>query len=656
MFDQLDELSINTIRTLAADVVRKASSGHPGAPMGCAPMAHILFQKYILANPANPKWPNRDRFVLSNGHACALHYILLHLLGYNMTMGDLKAFRQTDSKTPGHPESHLTEGIEVTTGPLGQGFGNAVGLAMAQVHLAATFNKPGYELFSNYTYVICGDGCLQEGVASEAASLGGHLQLGNLIVLYDDNHVSIDGDTAVSFTEDVLKRFESYGWHTQVVEDGDNDLLGIYTAIENARKIKNKPSLIKIRTTIGIGSKDQGTEKVHGSPLKHEDIVEVKKKFGFDPEQHFFVPNSVYEYYAQFREKGARAEVRWNKLLEDYGSEYPQLAAEIKRRFANKLPENWESSLPRYSPSDSPIATRKSSENVLNKIADVLPELFGGSADLTGSNLTRWKTAVDFQPDSTGLGKYSGRYVRYGVREHGMAAAMNGISAYGGLIPFGGTFLNFIGYALGAVRLSALSSFRVLYIMTHDSIGLGEDGPTHQPIETLAGIRALPNMLVLRPADGNENLPNLEGSSIEKTLRGAYVLQEVEGAHITLTGSGSEVSIAVDAAKLLAAEGIKARIVSFPSFELFEEQDLEYQLSVFPDGIPVLSVEALSSFGWSRYAHAIIGMTTFGSSGPYKDIYKKYGFTPDNIADKAKLTIDFFKTNPIYSVIRRPFV
>ncbi|CAG8440292.1 2076_t:CDS:10 [Acaulospora morrowiae] len=678
MFDQLDDLSINTIRTLAADVVRKANSGHPGAPMGCAPMAHVLYRGYVMANPANPKWPNRDRFVMSNGHACVLQYILLHLLGYNMTMGDLQAFRQVDSKTPGHPESHMTEGIEVTTGPLGQGFGNAVGLAMAQAHLAAIFNKPGYELFTNYTYVITGDGCLQEGVACEAASLAGHLQLGNLIILYDDNHVSIDGDTDVSFTEDVVKRFEGYGWHTQVVADGDSDLDGIAAAIENARKIKDKPSIIKIRTTIGIGSKNEGTEKVHGSPLHQDDIVEVKKKFGFDPEKHFHVPSSVYEYYAQIRERGAKAEARWNKLLEDYSAEYPQLAAEIKRRFAGELPKNWESHLPRYTPSDPPIATRKLSENVLNCIADVLPELIGGSADLTGSNLTRWKTAVDFQPDSTGIGKYSGRYVRYGVREHGMAAAMNGLTAYGGFIPFGGTFLNFISYALGAVRLSALSSFRVLYIMTHDSIGLGEDGPTHQPIETVAGLRALPNILIFRPADGNEvsgaylsaiknisrpsvlsltrqNLPHLEGSSIEKTLKGGYVLREAPDAHITLTGTGSEVSIAVDAAKLLTAEGIKARIVSLPSFELFEEQDEEYRSSVFPDGIPVLSVEALSTFGWSRYAHVSIGMKTFGTSGPYKEVYKKYGLTPENVADKAKKTIEFYKTHPLNSVIHRPF-
>ncbi|GBC01909.1 hypothetical protein RclHR1_04380010 [Rhizophagus clarus] len=678
MSQQNDHVAINTIRTLAADVVRKANSGHPGAPMGCAPMAHVLFSKFITANPENPKWPNRDRFVLSNGHGCALHYILLHLLGYNLTMDDLKLFRQTDSKTPGHPECHLTEGIEVTTGPLGQGFSNSVGLAIAQAHFAAVYNQPGFDLFTNHVYVIAGDGCLQEGIASEAASLAGHLQLGNLIALYDDNHVSIDGDTEVSFTEDVCKRFEAYGWHTQVVNDGDNDLESIAKAIENAKKVTNKPSLIKIRTIIGIGSKHEGTEKVHGSPLAVDDIVEIKKKYGFDPEQFFHVPNEVYELYGQYREKGKAAEAQWNELLESYTAKFPEKGNEIKRRFSNKLPEGWEQHLPRYTPSDPAVATRKLSENVLNKIADVIPELIGGSADLTGSNLTRWKTAVDFQPDSTGLGNYSGRYIRYGVREHGMFGVMNGLTAYGGIIPFGGTFLNFISYGLGAVRLSALSSFRVLFIMTHDSIGLGEDGPTHQPIETVAGLRALPNILVFRPADGNEvsgaylaainnldrpsvlclsrqNLPHLEGSSIENTLKGGYVLKECADARITLTGTGSETSIVVEASKKLESEGIKTRIVSLPCFELFEEQNIEYKSSVFPDGIPILSVEALATFGWSKYAHASVGMTTFGSSGPYQQLYKKYGFTAENISEKAKKTIEFYQTTPLPSVIYKPF-
>nr|CAG8586483.1 12501_t:CDS:10 [Entrophospora candida] len=677
MVTSIDQLSVNTIRTLAADVVRKANSGHPGAPMGCAPMAHALFSKFITTNPKNPKWINRDRFVLSNGHGCALQYILLHLLGFDLTIDDLKNFRQTDSKTPGHPESHMTPGIEVTTGPLGQGFSSAVGLAIAQDHLASTFNKECFDLFTNHTFVIVGDGCLQEGVASEAASLAGHLKLGNLIVLYDDNHVSIDGDTNVSFTEDVNKRFEAYDWHTQVVKDGDSDLDSIIAAIEKAKSVKDKPSIIKIKTTIGIGSKHEGTEKVHGSPLAPDDIVEIKKKFNFDPDKFFHVPNEVYNYYGEFCKRGIDAEAKWNCLFEDYCSKYPDLAKDIKRRFSGKLPDGWSNKLPRYTPKDSPVATRKLSEKVLDSITDVLPELIGGSADLTGSNLTRWKTAVDFQPDSNGLGLYSGRYIRYGVREHAMAAVMNGLTAYGGIIPFGGTFLNFISYALGAVRISALSSFRVLYIMTHDSIGL--DGPTHQPIETLAGLRALPNILIFRPADGNEvsgsylaaiekidapsvlvltrqNLPQLEGSSVEKTLRGAYVLQECKNAQITLIATGSEVSLIVDAAKLLEEKhGINSRIVSLPSFELFEEQSEDYKLSVLPDGIPILSVEVLSTFGWAKYAHATYGMTTFGASGPYKEVFKKYGFVPENIAAKAKQTIEFYKVNPISSVVRKPF-
>ncbi|KAG9290916.1 hypothetical protein G9A89_011066 [Geosiphon pyriformis] len=709
MASQIDQLSVNTIRTLAADVVRKADSGHPGilcnsctfnrlkrviscfylfagAPMGCAPLAHVLFSKFIIANPENPLWPNRDRFVLSNGHACALQYILLHLLGYDLKMEDLKNFRQTDSKddlsytlrTPGHPEAHLTPGIEVTTGPLGQGFANSVGLAIAQAHFAATFNKPGFDLFTNHTYVVTGDGCLQEGISSEAASLAGHLQLGNLILLYDDNHVSIDGHTDLSFTEDVLKRFEAYGWHTSFVADGDNDLDAISRAIEEARKVHNKPSIIKIQTTIGIGSKKQGTDKVHGSPLEPDDIASIKKLYGFDPDQYFHVPQEVYQKYGEIKQKGAHAESQWNQVLEKYSQQFSKEGSEIKRRFSLQLPENWVDHLPRYSPNDPAVATRKLSETVLNKIADVLPELIGGSADLTTSNLTRWKTAVDFQPESSNLGNHAGRYIRYGVREHGMAGIMNGLSAYGGIIPFGGTFLNFISYASGAVRLSALSSQRVIYIATHDSIGLGEDGPTHQPIETLAGLRALPNILVFRPADGNEvsgaylaaiqnlkrpsllaltrqNLPQLEGSSIEKTLLGGYVLQDVKEAQIILTGTGSEISIAVDASKELAKEGIKARVVSLPSFELFEEQSLEYKSSVFPDGIPVLSVEALATFGWSKFAHASIGMTTFGSSGPYKQLYEKFNITPKNVVDKAKKTIDFYQHNPLGSLIHKPF-
>lgn len=638
--------------------------------MGCAPMAHTLFSQFIKANPSNPEWISRDRFVLSNGHGCVLQYMMLHLLGYSLTLDDLKKFRQFGSKTPGHPEAnHGVKGIEVSTGPLGQGISNAVGLAMAEAHMAATFNKPGFNLIDNYTYVILGDGCLQEGVQAEAVSLAGHLKLGKLICLYDDNHISIDGDTALGFTEDVLQRFQSYGWHTLTVGNGDSDLKAIADAITQAQSVSDKPSLIKIRTTIGFGSKNQGEEKVHGAPLGAEDIKLVKTKFGFNPEQHFHVPAEVYAHYKSFAEKGARAEEAWNTMFASYAKEFPDLAAQLTRRLNKQLPENLLSLFPTYKPTDPAIATRKLSETVLNKIADALPELMGGSADLTGSNLTRWKSAVDFQPDGSGIGQYSGRYIRFGVREHGMAALCNGLAAYGAIIPFGSTFLNFISYALGSVRLSALSKHHVLYIMTHDSIGLGEDGPTHQPIETVAGLRATPNILNFRPADGNEvsasyiqalshqdrpsviiltrqNLPHLAGSSIEAASKGAYTVLKEKGdgnkPAVIIAATGSEVSIAVDAAGLLAAKGVDARVVSMPCWELFDAQDMAYKASVFPEGVPVVSVEALAVFGWNKYAHATVGMTTFGASAPYKTLYTHFGLDPEHVAAKAEKLVQYY--------------
>ncbi|TPX61948.1 hypothetical protein PhCBS80983_g00830 [Powellomyces hirtus] len=676
----IDTLAINTIRTLAPDVVQKANSGHPGAPMGCAPMAHVLFSRFITANPKNPNWINRDRFVLSNGHGCALLYIMLHLMGHNISMEDLKSFRQVGSKTPGHPEAnHGVTGIEVTTGPLGQGIASAVGLAIAEAHLAATFNKPKYELINNDTFVILGDGCMQEGVQAEAASLAGHLKLGKLIALYDDNHIQIDGDTALGFTEDVVKRFESYGWHVQVVADGDHDVEGITKAIQAAKAVTDKPSLIKVRTTIGYGSKNQGEEKVHGAPLGEPDIAEVKTKLGFKAEEKFYVPKEVYDFYQNITKKGEEASAAWDKLFADYAKEFPELASELKRRLAKKLPEGFAAALPKYTPADPPVATRKLSETLLNKVALKIPELIGGSADLTASNLTRWKGAEDFQHADTKLGTYAGRYIRFGVREHGMAAICNGITAYGCNIAFGATFFNFISYALGAVRLSALSHHQVLYIMTHDSIGLGEDGPTHQPIETLAECRALPNLLNFRPADGNEvsgsylvaleatdrpstliltrqNLPQLEGSSIEAVRKGAYVLQGGDAdAQICFVATGSEVSLAVDSAAELAKEGIKSRVVSMPCWELFEEQSLEYKKSVFPEGLPVVSIEAMSTFGWDKWAHASIGINTFGASGPYKDLYKKFGLVPDVVSAKAKKVIDFYKGRKAESKLVHPF-
>ncbi|KAG0166148.1 Transketolase [Apophysomyces sp. BC1034] len=664
----IDSLCINTIRVLAADVTRNANSGHPGAPMGCAPMAHVLFNSFVNMNPKNPDWPNRDRFVLSNGHACALQYILLHLLGYKMTMDDLKHFRKVGSITPGHPERDLTEGVEVTTGPLGQGIANAVGLAIAEANIAATFNKPGFDIINNYTYVILGDGCLQEGVQSEACSLAGHLQLGKLIALYDDNHITIDGDTALSFTEDVSKRFEGYGWHIQTVTDGDHDLKSIQKAVENAKKVTDKPSLIKIHTTIGFGSLMQGEEKVHGSPLGAEDIKQVKEKFGFKPDQFYYIPPEVYDFYHKIAAAGAKKEDEWNQLFSRYSKEFPKEAADFRRRMDGRLPDGWKDVLPRYKPEDEAIASRKLSEATINKLADAIPELVGGSADLTGSNNTRWKTAVDFQPPSTKLGDYSGRYIRYGVREHGMHAVMNGIAAYQGLIPFGGTFLNFLTYGWGAARLSAVSKTRVLYIMTHDSIGLGEDGPTHQPIETLALTRATPNMLTFRPADGNEvsgtymialeksdipsvialtrqNLPQLRGSSIEAVRHGGYILEPESdnSPQAILVGTGSEVSIAVEGAHLLRQKGFKIRVVSMPCTELFDEQSAQYRQSVLLRGVPVVSVEALSTFGWQKYSHAQVGMVTFGASGPYKDVYKSFNITAEHIAEMTEHVIQYFK-------------
>ncbi|KAI0473095.1 transketolase [Xylariaceae sp. FL0804] len=679
-YSDKDWLAINTIRILAADATAKANSGHPGAPMGMAPIAHVLFNKFMKFNPKNPKWLNRDRFVLSNGHGCMLQYALLHLFGYAVSMDDIKAFRTVDSICAGHPESHDCPGVEVTTGPLGQGISNAVGLAIAQAHTAAVFNKDGFPLVDNYTYCFLGDGCLMEGVSGEACSLAGHLQLGNLIAIYDDNHISIDGDTNCAFTEDVVKRYEAYGWHVITVDDGDHDLEGMEKAIAQCKAVKDKPSMIKLKTTIGFGSKQQGTHSVHGSALKADDIKQIKEKFGFNPDESFVVPQEVYDMYHKHASEGAAAEEEWNKLFAEYGSKYKGEHDDLARRLKSELPAGWEKALPTYTPKDPAVASRKLSETVLTKLEGVLPELVGGSADLTGSNLTRWKDAVDFQPPSTGLGTYAGRYIRFGVREHGMGSIMNGMAAYGTVLPYGGTFLNFVSYAAGAVRLASLAQQRLIWVATHDSIGLGEDGPTHQPIETLAHFRALPNCMVWRPADGNEtsaayyvaitskhtpsiialsrqNLPQLEGSTIEKAIKGGYVTHEVEGAHITLVSTGSEVCICIDAAKYLEEKhGVKARVVSMPCFEVFDTQDKEYRLSVLPDGIPSLSVEVMSTMGWERYTHEQFGLNRFGASGAYKDVYKKFEFTPEGVSKRAVATIDFWKDVPnVRSPINRAF-
>ena len=674
----IEERAISTIKLLSVDQVAKANSGHPGAPLGLATVAHAIW-KQMRFNPKNPDWINRDRFVLSNGHAVALLYSLLHLFGYPLTIDDLKNFRQLGSKTPGHPEAE-TPGIEVTTGPLGQGISNAVGLAIAQKQFAARYNKPDFTLSDNYTYVILGDGCLQEGVASEACSLAGHLQLNNLIAFYDDNHITIDGNTNVSFTEDVNKRFEAYGWEVQWIKDGNNDLNAINKALEQAKK-SNKPTLIRLTTIIGYGSLQQGTHSVHGSPLKADDIKQLKEKLGFNPEENFVVPQEVYDYYnKETIQPGQKLEEEWNALFKSYSEKYPEQAKEITRRLSGELPSGWEEKLPSYTKDDKALATRKLSEMLLDSIFDYIPELIGGSADLTGSNLTRSKEATDFQPDDAPAeGNYAGRYIRYGVREHGMGAIMNGISAFGANYKaYGGTFLNFVSYAAGAVRLSALSGHPVVWVATHDSIGLGEDGPTHQPIETLAHFRATPNLKVWRPADGNEvsaaykvalgskhtpsiialsrqNLPQLEGSSVAKAEKGGYVVKEAADAQVILVATGSEVSLAIEGAEALAAKGVSARVVSLPDQHTFDQQSKEYRLSVLPDGIPIVSIEVLTTTGWAKYSHEQFGIDRFGASGKASDVYKFFEFTADGVADRALKTIEFYKGSKIVSPLNKAF-
>jgi transketolase len=657
----LEELCINSIRFLAIDAVEKAKSGHPGLPMGAAPMAFVLWDKFMRFNPKNPQWLNRDRFVLSAGHGCMLQYAMLYLTGYDsVNLDDIKQFRQWGSRTPGHPENFETQGIEVTTGPLGQGIANGVGLAMAEAHLAARFNKPDAKVIDHYTYVILGDGCNMEGVSGEACSLAGHLGLGKLIALYDDNHISIDGSTDVSFTEDVGKRFEAYGWHVQAVPDGDTNLDAIAKAIENAKAVTDKPSLIKVRTTIGFGSPNKAnTAGVHGAALGGDEVKLTRENLGWSYEP-FALPEDALGHMRKAVERGANLESDWNSLFATYKAKYPTEAAEIERMHSGKLPDGWEKTLPVYTPADKGLATRQTSEKTLNAIAPALPEMIGGSADLTHSNLTFLKVSGDFQK-----GQYENRNLRFGVREHGMGAICNGIALHNtGLIPYCATFLVFADYMRAAIRLSALSEAGVIYVMTHDSIGLGEDGPTHQPVETIASLRAIPNLLVFRPADGNETsgaykiaiesrkrpslhaltrqaLPNLEGSSIENTAKGAYILSDDGGTpDIILMATGSEVHLCVEAAKTLRSEGKKVRVVSMPCWELFDEQSEAYKESVFPKAVKNrLAVEAASSFGWHRFigdGGAMISIDRFGVSAPGGTALEKFGFTVENVIAKAK--------------------
>ena len=657
----VDTLCVNSIRFLAVDAINKSNSGHPGLPMGCAPMAYTLWDKFLKHNPKNPKWFNRDRFVLSAGHGCMLLYALLHLTGYDsVTIEDIKQFRQWGSKTPGHPETFETAGVEVTTGPLGQGIANAVGLAMAEAHLAAKFNKPDCKVVDHFTYVIMGDGCHQEGVSGEAASLAGHLGLGKLIALYDDNHITIDGNTNVSFTEDVLKRYEAYGWHTIHVADGNTDLAAIARAIEEAKAVTDRPSLIKVTTTIGYGSPNKAnTAGVHGAALGADEAALTRQNLGWSYGE-FEVPQESYDQWRQAIQRGAAAEAAWNATLADYRAKYPAEAAQFERQLRGELPQGWDADLPSYTADDKGLATRQHSYNCLNAIGPNLPELIGGSADLTHSNLTDIKGESGFQKGAEG-----NRYLHFGVREHAMAAILNGLAYHGsGLVPYGGTFCVFAGYMVGAMRLSALSELGVIYVLTHDSIGLGEDGPTHQPVETLASLRAIPNMLVIRPGDGNETsgaykvavanrhrptvmflsrqaMANQANSSADKVAKGGYILEDSNGTpDLILIGTGSELELCTKAAAQLRAEGKNVRVVSMPCVELFEEQDAAYRESVLPSSCRKrLVVEASSSFGWHKYTGFDgdnVSIDRFGASAPGPLLMEKFGFTVDNVVAKAK--------------------
>jgi transketolase len=652
----LDELSIDTLRLLAVDAVEKAKSGHPGAPLGCSPIAYLLFHKLMKHNPANSKWPDRDRFVLSNGHASAMLYSTLFLTGYDVTLDDLKSFRQLHSRTPGHPEYGDTDGVEATTGPLGQGLAMAVGMAMAERHLAAVYNKPGFEVVHHHTYALCGDGDLMEGVSHESCALAGTLGLGKLIVLYDDNLISLDGPTELSYSDNVLERFEAYHWHVQRVADG-NDLKAIEAAIEAAKKETARPSLIAVRTIIGYGSPKAGTNKVHGEAMGADAVASTKKFFGFPEDQSFYVPDAALANWRQAVDRGAKLEARWKAEFEGYAAANPELAKEFERTQRGELKAGWEKAIPSFA-ADKPQATRSAGGTVMNAIADVVPELFGGAADLTSSTRTIFKPGESFHVTP------AGRNVFFGVREFGMCAAVNGMAVHGGLIPFGSTFFVFSDYAKPAIRLAALMQAHSLFVFTHDSIALGEDGPTHQPIEHLMALRAVPGITDFRPADANEtaaawrlalerkgpsffalsrqDLPVLDPATHDayaSVSKGAYVLQDASGFQVVLIATGAEVWPALEGAKLLAADGIQARVVSFPSWKIFEEQTAEYKASVLPAGVPRLAIEAGATLGWWKYVGLegdVIGIDRFGASAPGPKVLAEFGFTASNVAARAK--------------------
>jgi len=665
---ELDELCINTIRCLAIDAVQNAKSGHPGMPMGMAAAAYVLWTRHLRHNPRNPQWVNRDRFVLSAGHGCMLLYALLHLTGYDVSLDEIKKFRQWGSKTPGHPEYGHTPGVEVTTGPLGQGISNAVGMAIAEKYLAAFFNRDSFPLLDYKIYVIAGDGCLMEGVSSEASSLAGTLGLNNLIVLYDDNHISIDGSTELAFTEDVAKRYEAYGWFVQTVGGDGNDLDAIESALVAAQKEPLRPSIIKLRTHIGYGSPNkQDTAEAHGSPLGEDEVRLTKKRLGWDPDKKFFIPDQALQHFRKEVEKGAERERQWNQLFEQYAQSYPDLARAFTRAAERKLPAEWDtiwkSTVPSFDVA-TPLATREAQGKVLDAIMPKLPLVLGGSADLTPSNNTRFKGATDFSRTNR-----LGRYIRYGVREHAMGAIMNGIAVSDLLIPYGGTFFAFTDYMRAPIRLAALSQYPTIFVFTHDSIGLGEDGPTHQAVEHFAALRAMPGLVVLRPADANETafawkyalehrtgptvltltrqkvpvLDQTRYASAANLYHGAYVLIGDEQPEVLLIGTGSEVHLALKARSMLKADGVRSRVISMPSWDLFEQQPREYRESVLPPTVTArVAVEAGVRLGWERYIGekgAFVGMSSFGASAPVDVVFKGFGITAEAVADAARKVI-----------------
>ncbi|HXZ89160.1 MAG TPA: transketolase [Candidatus Binataceae bacterium] len=657
----LDQLCINSIRVLAIDAVQKANSGHPGMPMGMAPAAYLLFTRFLRHSPKNPHWHGRDRFVLSAGHGSMLLYSLLYLTGYDLPLDEIKRFRQLGSKTPGHPECHLTPGVETTTGPLGQGFGNGVGMAIAAKHMAAHFQRDGDSLFDHRIFAIVSDGDLMEGVASEAASIAGHLGLGNIVYLYDDNHITIDGRTALAFSEDVCRRFEAYGWHTQAVEDA-NDLEALARAIENGIAERNRPSLIRVHSHIGYGSPHrQDTSEAHGKALGTDEVKLTKQFYGWPLEPDFYVPAEALAQFRRCVERGAELERQWNAAFETYAKANPKEAAEFRAMMAGELPAGWDQDLPVFTPKDS-FATRESASRAEQAIAKRVWNLFGGSADLNESTFTDVKDGGDFERTD-----YAGRNLHFGIREHAMCSILNGIALHGGFIPYGSSFFVFTDYCRPAIRLAALMGLHIVYVFTHDSIGVGEDGPTHQPIEHLAAMRAIPNLTVIRPADANEacaawrvamkhpqgpvmlvlsrqKLPTLDRTVFAPAnglARGAYVLGETAGKtpDIILIASGAELHLALEARPELEKRGCAVRVVSMPSFELFERQDATYRDSVLPPAVRRrLAIEAGSPLSWYRWVGLdgdVIGMDTFGASAPYQDLMNHFGFTTQKVVERA---------------------